>query len=29
MELGHIVWSGPRDEADMARLTAAYLGTPT
>ena len=29
MELGRIVWVGPRDDADMTRLTAAYLGTPT
>ncbi|HEU5302530.1 MAG TPA: ATP-binding cassette domain-containing protein [Acidimicrobiia bacterium] len=29
LELGRIVWSGAREDADMARLTAAYLGTPT
>jgi hypothetical protein len=28
MELGRIVWVGPRDEADVDRLTAAYLGGP-
>ncbi len=28
MELGKIVWSGPRAEADPDRLTAAYLGGP-
>jgi ABC-type branched-subunit amino acid transport system ATPase component/branched-subunit amino acid ABC-type transport system permease component len=28
MELGRIVWAGPRDEADADRLTAAYLGGP-
>jgi ABC-type branched-subunit amino acid transport system ATPase component/ABC-type branched-subunit amino acid transport system permease subunit len=28
MELGRIVWVGPRDEADADRLTAAYLGGP-
>jgi ABC-type branched-subunit amino acid transport system ATPase component len=27
MELGRVVWVGARDEADEARLTAAYLGT--
>jgi ABC-type branched-subunit amino acid transport system ATPase component len=27
MELGRIVWSGPRGEADEERLAAAYLGT--
>ncbi|MGH9026020.1 MAG: ABC transporter permease subunit, partial [Acidimicrobiia bacterium] len=26
MELGRIVWAGPRDEADADRLAAAYLG---
>jgi ABC-type branched-subunit amino acid transport system ATPase component/branched-subunit amino acid ABC-type transport system permease component len=26
MELGNIVWSGSRDEADMRLLTSAYLG---
>jgi ABC-type branched-subunit amino acid transport system ATPase component/branched-subunit amino acid ABC-type transport system permease component len=26
MELGRIVWSGPRDEADAERLAAGYLG---
>lgn len=26
MELGRIVWSGPREEADEERLAAAYLG---
>ena len=26
MELGNIVWTGPRDEADMELLTSAYLG---
>jgi len=26
MELGRIVWAGPRDQADADRLTAAYLG---
>jgi len=29
MELGRIVWSGPRDEADAERLAAAYLGAPS
>jgi ABC-type branched-subunit amino acid transport system ATPase component len=28
MELGKIVWIGPRAEADADRLTAAYLGGP-
>jgi ABC-type branched-subunit amino acid transport system ATPase component/branched-subunit amino acid ABC-type transport system permease component len=28
MELGKIVWVGPREEADAERLTAAYLGGP-
>ena len=27
MELGRIVWIGPRAEADAERLAAAYLGT--
>jgi ABC-type branched-subunit amino acid transport system ATPase component/branched-subunit amino acid ABC-type transport system permease component len=27
MELGNIVWSGPREEADMELLTSAYLGS--
>ncbi len=27
MELGHIVWSGPRADADEEQLAAAYLGT--
>jgi hypothetical protein len=27
MELGRVVWIGPREEADADRLTAAYLGT--
>ena len=26
MELGRIVWAGPREEADADRLAAAYLG---
>jgi ABC-type branched-subunit amino acid transport system ATPase component len=26
MELGRVVWMGPRDEADSERLAAAYLG---
>ncbi|MFN8026932.1 MAG: ATP-binding cassette domain-containing protein [Acidimicrobiia bacterium] len=26
MELGNIVWTGPREEADMELLTSAYLG---
>jgi ABC-type branched-subunit amino acid transport system ATPase component len=26
MELGRIVWSGPRREADADRLAAVYLG---
>ena len=26
MELGRVVWMGPRDEADQDRLAAAYLG---
>ena len=27
MELGTIVWSGPRQDADMELLTSAYLGS--
>jgi branched-subunit amino acid ABC-type transport system permease component/ABC-type branched-subunit amino acid transport system ATPase component len=27
MELGNVVWSGPRAEADMDRLASAYLGS--
>jgi ABC-type branched-subunit amino acid transport system ATPase component/branched-subunit amino acid ABC-type transport system permease component len=27
MELGNVVWSGPREEADMELLTSAYLGS--
>jgi ABC-type branched-subunit amino acid transport system ATPase component len=27
MELGRIVWIGPREEADMELLTSAYLGS--
>jgi ABC-type branched-subunit amino acid transport system ATPase component/ABC-type branched-subunit amino acid transport system permease subunit len=27
MELGNIVWTGPREEADMELLTSAYLGS--
>ena len=27
MELGNIVWTGPREEADMDLLTTAYLGS--
>ena len=27
MELGTIVWTGPRADADMERLTSAYLGS--
>ena len=27
MELGNIVWTGPRDQADMQLLTSAYLGS--
>ncbi len=27
MELGRVVWQGPRVDADEQRLTAAYLGT--
>ena len=26
MELGNIVWTGPREEVDMQLLTSAYLG---
>ncbi len=26
MELGNIVWTGARDDADMRLLTSAYLG---
>ena len=26
MELGQVVWAGPRDQADEERLAAAYLG---
>ena len=26
MELGTVVWSGPREQADMEVLSAAYLG---
>jgi ABC-type branched-subunit amino acid transport system ATPase component/branched-subunit amino acid ABC-type transport system permease component len=26
MELGHVVWSGPRADADMELLSSAYLG---
>jgi len=26
MELGNVVWSGPRDDADVAMLSKAYLG---
>jgi ABC-type branched-subunit amino acid transport system ATPase component len=26
IDLGRVVWSGPRVEADLARLGAAYLG---
>ena len=29
MELGQLVWMGPREEADSERLAAAYLGTAT
>ena len=29
MELGHVVWMGPRAEADAERLAAAYLGGRT
>ena len=27
MELGNIVWTGPREDADMDLLTTAYLGS--
>jgi ABC-type branched-subunit amino acid transport system ATPase component len=27
MELGTIVWTGPRQDADMQLLTSAYLGS--
>ena len=27
MELGNIVWIGPRQEADMELLAGAYLGS--
>jgi ABC-type branched-subunit amino acid transport system ATPase component len=27
MELGNVVWSGPRAEASMEMLASAYLGT--
>ena len=27
MELGNIVWTGPREDADMELLTSAYLGS--
>jgi ABC-type branched-subunit amino acid transport system ATPase component len=27
MELGHIIWSGPRDDIDDERLLATYLGS--
>jgi hypothetical protein len=27
MELGNIVWTGPREEADMQLLASAYLGS--
>ena len=27
IELGHIVWSGPREDLDDERLVGAYLGT--
>jgi ABC-type branched-subunit amino acid transport system ATPase component len=26
LELGHVGWTGPRDEVDDDRLAAAYLG---
>jgi hypothetical protein len=29
MKLGEIVWCGPRAEADLQRLAAAYLGDST
>ena len=27
MELGNVVWAGPREEASMELLTSAYLGS--
>ena len=27
MELGNVVWSGPREDADMDLLASAYLGS--
>ncbi len=27
LELGNIVWSGPREEADLTLLASAYLGS--
>jgi ABC-type branched-subunit amino acid transport system ATPase component len=27
MELGHIIWSGPRHDIDDERLLATYLGS--
>jgi ABC-type branched-subunit amino acid transport system ATPase component len=27
LELGHVVWSGPRDDIDDERLVGAYFGT--
>jgi ABC-type branched-subunit amino acid transport system ATPase component len=29
MELGRIIWAGPREEADAEQLAAAYLGSTT
>ena len=29
LELGHIVWFGPRSEIDDERLVATYLGSDT
>jgi hypothetical protein len=29
MELGRLVWMGPRDQIDEDRLTETYLGTAT
>jgi ABC-type branched-subunit amino acid transport system ATPase component len=29
MQLGHIVWVGPRQELDLDNLTSAYLGGHT
>jgi len=29
MKLGQIIWCGPRAEADLRRLAAAYLGEST